>query len=207
MKVSVCRIVQLTSRLFLFVFVSTLFLSCKKEEPFCVYQAPKDAVKAMNLPIDSQRSDLNLGAADIAVPFNQAPDGWEAQPLDGVRKGLWHANNAYGVVEVSLTAFPGDVGGDLANVNRWLGQIQLPALDAVGLQSVSTPLNVGEYEGRLVVLADDTQSDKAIIALILPVEGSTYFIKMMGPYAAVFEEKPIFEAFLNTFSFKANIDS
>jgi hypothetical protein len=39
--------------------------------------------------------------------------------------------------EVAISHFPGDVGGDLANVNRWRQQVALPPIDEAGL-AVST---------------------------------------------------------------------
>ena len=58
-----------------------------------------------------------------------APAGWKAKPLSAMRKGSFAVAGSGGAdADLSITAFPGDVGGELANVNRWRGQVQLPAL-------------------------------------------------------------------------------
>ena len=36
-------------------------------------------------------------------------------------------------VDISITSSPGDVGGLLANVNRWIGQIDLPPINDASL--------------------------------------------------------------------------
>ncbi|TMB35869.1 MAG: hypothetical protein E6J61_01015, partial [Deltaproteobacteria bacterium] len=41
-----------------------------------------------------------------------------------------------GHVEVSLTVLPGMAGGDLANVNRWRGQLGLSAIDDAAIASL-----------------------------------------------------------------------
>src|SRR5690349_3907522 len=53
------------------------------------------------------------------------PEGWRAVIADQpMRVATFRAGPGDGV-EVSVTAFPGDVGGLLANVNRWRGQVGL----------------------------------------------------------------------------------
>ena len=53
-----------------------------------------------------------------------------------MRKGSY----AVGGAEVAITAFPGDVGGVLANVNRWRGQAGLAPVDEAGLGQATTSI-------------------------------------------------------------------
>jgi hypothetical protein len=55
-----------------------------------------------------------------------APAHWKAKPGSSMRKGSFTIAGEGGEGDLAITAFPGDVGGDLANLNRWRGQIQLP---------------------------------------------------------------------------------
>lgn len=184
---------------FWIVLVMSFLSGCRQAEVVEVYEVCKEGVK--NNAIEVQKpSSLPMVAEDKNVTY-QVPVHWVAQPLDRVRKGLWKAHTAAGDVEISLTAFPGDVGGHLANVNRWLSQIGLPAIDSAGLEKLSTTIVVDNYESRYVVLSDSNALDKAILAVIIPMKECCYFIKAMGPVQSVLEEKANFEVFVKSFSF------
>ena len=51
---------------------------------------------------------------------------WTEYPPSSIRKANFIINNASGTAEV--TVFPGDVGGTLANINRWSQQTSLARL-------------------------------------------------------------------------------
>ena len=75
-----------------------------------------------------------------------APAGWQERPAANMVLGSF---SVPGKGDVSITSFPGDVGGELANVNRWRAQ--------VGLAPVSEPpkaetVTVGGVEGKLYVI-------------------------------------------------------
>lgn len=50
-------------------------------------------------------------------------------------------------IEVAVTRFPGRVGGTLANINRWRGQMGLGPVEAGDLASVLTVFEGPGYEG------------------------------------------------------------
>jgi hypothetical protein len=52
------------------------------------------------------------------------PDGWQVDKKDdSIRFATLRATlDPTTIVEVAVTVFPGDVGGELANLNRWRGQ-------------------------------------------------------------------------------------
>ena len=100
-----------------------------------------------------------------------------------------------GEAELAITAFPGDVGGDLANVNRWRGQIGLPPLVAGDLESALTRLTAN---GLPVAVVDLKGGSQRILGAIVPFSGSTWFFKLTGPDAVVAEAKPAFLSYLQT---------
>ena len=55
-----------------------------------------------------------------------APAHWVGKPLSAMRKGSYTVPGDGAEADLSITAFPGAVGGELANLNRWRGQLQLP---------------------------------------------------------------------------------
>lgn len=131
-----------------------------------------------------------------------APAHWESRPAAAMRKATYAVPNAAGAAgDLSVTAFPGDVGGELANLNRWRNQLQLPPLAAGDVEGTVTRLAV---HGLNVTVADYTggAADKPVrmLGAIVPYGGATWFFKLTGPVDLVAKEKPAFEAFLQTLS-------
>ncbi len=53
------------------------------------------------------------------------PPGWQEKPLSPMRLASFKATSPDGKeTDVSVVSLPGIAGGDLANVNRWRGQVQ-----------------------------------------------------------------------------------
>lgn len=65
------------------------------------------------------------------------PVGWTLVPGERpMRVATFEAPSEEGPVEIAITQFPGRVGGELANINRWRGQMGLAAVDEGELESV-----------------------------------------------------------------------
>jgi hypothetical protein len=97
-----------------------------------------------------------------------------------------------GKAEVTVVVLPGDVGGELANVNRWRGQIALPPLteaDLAGARSaVASPLgSVSVYD-----FTSGGAPRTRLVAGLIRVGDSTWFFKLMGDEKAVAADKPAF---------------
>jgi hypothetical protein len=117
-----------------------------------------------------------------------------------MRKGSYNVPGADGAAaDLSITAFPGDVGGELANVNRWRGQLQLPPLGDAELAATTTAV---AHDGLNFVVVDiaNPQNPGAgrILGAFAAYEGATWFFKLKGPDDLVAHEKPAFLAFLQT---------
>ncbi len=128
-----------------------------------------------------------------------APADWKPKSPGAMRKGSFTVSGAAGDADLSITAFPGDVGGELANLNRWRGQIQLAPLAEGDLATVTTHL---EQNGLTFIVVDfvspSTNQPSRIVGAIVPVNGATWFFKLMGPDATVAAAKPAFLEFLKT---------
>jgi len=156
---------------------------------------------AQNLPGAANTNDLPRGGGMDSVPVQsaagasllwQAPAGWQNQPGNAMRKGSYAVG---GGAEVAITAFPGDVGGILANVNRWRGQAGLDPVDDAGLAQATTAIDAN---GLHIIVVDAEGGATAIVAGQVPWNGGTWFFKLTGPTAAVAKAKPAFLDFLNT---------
>lgn len=128
-----------------------------------------------------------------------APADWKPKAPGAMRKGSFAVSGADGDADLSITAFPGDVGGDLANLNRWRGQIQLAPLAATDLSTATTHLDQNGLHITVVdFVSPATTKPSRIVGAIVPVNGATWFFKLMGPDATVSAAKPAFLAFLQT---------
>jgi hypothetical protein len=94
--------------------------------------------------------------------------------------------------DVTISVFPSSTGGALANVNRWRGQIQLPAIDEAELKKILTPLDPSNPEA---VLVDLKNNDRQLIGAIVPRDGQWFFFKLLGDAAAVTPQKEAFTQF------------
>ena len=100
---------------------------------------------------------------------------------------------------MAITAFPGDVGGELANINRWRGQLGLPALSAADLPAVRTTVRTDDFEFVLVEFDNPAATPPTrMLGAFTAHEGNTWFFKLTGPDALVAAEKSAFVAFLHT---------
>ena len=128
-----------------------------------------------------------------------APANWGTKPGSAMRKATFvlKSEGTPGEGELAVTAFPGDVGGELANVNRWRGQIDLPPLGQADLGSAITRL---ERNGLKLGVVDLTKPDNTqrMLGAMVPHAGSTWFFKLTGPAPLIEKVKPEFMAFLDT---------
>lgn len=78
----------------------------------------------------------------------RAPAGWVHDPEPRpMRVATYIAPDEAGPVEVALTRFGGNVGGELANVNRWRAQMGLPAIEPADLESAIVRFEVPGFDG------------------------------------------------------------
>lgn len=113
------------------------------------------------------------------------PKGWKETQGGSMRLATFQVP-VKGAVDGSVVVLPGPAGGELANVNRWRGQIGLGPLDEAGLaaarKSVATkagPLKVYDFSSGA------GSSAKRVIAGLAEVSGNTWFVKLTGDADAV----------------------
>jgi hypothetical protein len=145
--------------------------------------------------------------AATAVPTASGPDltwtaptDWSARPASPMRKATFAVPGDNGTEgEVAITAFPGEVGGELANLNRWRGLINLPPV-----ADAATAPGVTRFEqgGLKFTIADFSSLPPAppqrMLGAIVPAGGDTWFFKLTGPAPVIEKQKAAFLAFLKT---------
>jgi len=192
---------------------ATLLLSACGDDQVSVYRIPKEKEPELPAAAADQGGQAapaepapGASMADTAVPTAsgdglswQAPAGWAQKPAGAMRKASYSVPGSDGDSDLSVTAFPGDVGGELSNVNRWRGQIALAPLSAEELDGAVTRVDQGGLKVTLVELSSaGDPKNKAILGAIIPFGGATWFFKLSGPGTSVKAAKPAFLDFLHS---------
>ena len=129
------------------------------------------------------------------------PESWQEKPPSAMRLASFKATAANGKeADVSIVSLPGIAGGDLANVNRWRGQVQLGPIDEDTLAKSAERVTANGHEYLVVNLVSDVPIDgekRRILAAILDENDRAWFIKMTGEDAAVASQKGAFTDFLS----------
>lgn len=146
-------------------------------------------IKSVKFP-EAATTEASTSSGDFKW---KVPGDWkEVAPgaMQDAKFQLPPQNGATG--EVTISVFPSDTGGNLANVNRWRGQIKLAPVDEAGLAKLVQPL--GENHPGAVLVDMENQGDR-MIGAIVPRGGKWFFYKMRGASAVVGAQKAAFIAF------------
>jgi hypothetical protein len=100
-----------------------------------------------------------------------------------MRKGSWKINVNGATAELAVTAFPGDVGGRMANINRWRSQLGLPPGDAEMYDAIEL-CSVGESRGELIGIKS-ADGARSTLAVTVQKNGVSWFLKLTGDAQAV----------------------
>ena len=153
------------------------------------------SIQIKNAAMADASSPANpANSASPAPPNWSVPSGWQSLPAGDMQVARFHVpeqNNAK--AEVSVSVFPNEAGGTLANINRW--RTKFVGLDPVGekeLPQLLSPLDPGNPGA---VLVDMQKDNKRLIGAIVPRAGSYWFYKLVGETAAVAPQEESFIAF------------
>ncbi|WP_438482780.1 hypothetical protein [Oleiharenicola lentus] len=169
---------------------------------------PTTSAAAAPAPMMPAASGDQMSMANTAVPTGSdslkwsAPSSWAAMPQRPMRKATFAIKGDAGAdADLSITSFPGDTGGLLANINRWRGQIALSPLAQAQLDANVQHLDIGSLHVDVVdFLGTMNGTPTRVLGAIIPHQSDTWFFKVTGPDALVAREKEAFMAFLKTIS-------
>lgn len=164
-----------------------LLTACEKSEQPRVYSVSKSnttaAVAAPTTPMPANPA-LVAQTSGIGQPtFPKPPTNWTAQDPGAMRKGSWKVNVNGATAELAVTAFPGDVGGRMANINRWRSQLGLPPGNAEMYDAIAL-VNVGESRGEIIRI-QSTDGARSTLAVTVQKNGVSWFLKLTGETKAV----------------------
>jgi hypothetical protein len=132
-------------------------------------------------------------------PVLTAPTNWTAAPPSAMVVKSYSITATNGqTAKVAVSAFPGDVGGTFANVNRWRAQIGLPPMDESALGAVTQSITVTGGNATLVDIANPAGPNFRLLAAIVRRGTNTWFYKLMGNNDLVAQEKAPFVKFVQS---------
>ncbi len=119
-----------------------------------------------------------------------APAGWETMPASAMRKASYRLGEGADAAELSVVMLEGSGGTNLGNVNRWRGQLGLEPIAEEQLADYLEPLELTVGAGTLIDLEatappTDANTPGAMLIGVVPISGSTWFMKLTGSAAAV----------------------
>ncbi|MFW6060863.1 MAG: hypothetical protein ACODAQ_11835, partial [Phycisphaeraceae bacterium] len=194
-------------------------LGCS-EDPFEQYTVPKGSeriaeARSTDVPRQreqtpsadgEQRSDARSpGSSDAkgtTIDEEAAwvvPEGWRVlEASRPMRVATFVVDDQAGPVEVAVTRFAGDVGGVLANVNRWRGQLDMEPIGEADLDELLTRFERPGFKGYLLHLRGPRQHMLAA-GIHEPGEDRTWFVRVVAAEAVARRVKREVFAFARSF--------
>ena len=157
------------------------------------------SVRPSENPEAGQFVDYTAGEVSGLIPST-----WTQQPAGPMQVALFSISGGPQTGEVIISRFPGDVGGELANINRWRQQVGLdPADDAARDEGMQVP--VGGLTAKIYKFTGpgDAADRKGILVASVPRGDETWFFKMAGPWDLLTAQAHHFVTFLASTKFTA----
>ena len=172
------------------IFCIILLISCDNNKQPRKYQLPKEILENIVLDKPSAKGTIDF-TWDV-------PDSWI--PIDNNSFSLANYTIPYNDIsaDLSITKFPGDAGGIIANVNRWRQQIQLEphTLQQINANSIIGSSMIGNFSVHRLANSD---IDQAFLCTILRYEDSTIFVKLKSSVAIINSLEKKFLDFCSSF--------
>jgi hypothetical protein len=134
-------------------------------------------------PAGGDMASTPVATGSVALKWT-VPEGWVEQPGQAMRMATFLVGPDRR--ECTIVSFPGDVGGIEANLRRWIGQLEATVADEALAKFARAP-ETFQSEGGLGCLVYDFSSllpagsAQSMLAAIVPMDGQTVFVKLMGP--------------------------
>lgn len=191
----------------------SLVLGCRSEK-VSHYRVPKEATATHadhpghaeeSMPMPGSMPASQEPAANVPPPPTPKgslkwilPKGWTELPGGGMRFATFKTPFE-GKLEATVVVLPGPAGGELANVNRWRGQIGLPALDEAALVKARSVIKTKAGAMNVYDFTSEGQAKSRMVAgYIATPDGNTWFLKLTGDAAPVAKAKPEFLTILGS---------
>lgn len=186
----------------LFPFIADQKLVNKETDNFVQFLKSCTLRSAKNKPIVARSPVIRPSQGNVSEPTPpnpwlwNVPTHWQVGKKSSMRVGSFKIETDSGQnLDISITTFPGDVGGLLANVNRWIGQINLPPVDTKNLSKYRSALTIADQQGHLIEALGEQQG---LLAGVLFLEKESWFFKLIGDTELVEKERSNFLSFVKS---------
>jgi hypothetical protein len=135
------------------------------------------------------------------------PRDWTETPGEGMRFATIKpsaAQTGAGKIDVSVIMLPGPAGGELANVNRWRGQIGLAPIEDGARTQMRKEVKSKAGTVSLYDFIGEGPKNERMLAGLLFANGKSWFLKMVGDLALVEASHADFLKLLGTLHFPAS---
>jgi len=130
------------------------------------------------------------------------PPEWEQVPPTQMIHSKWRVKAPSGeAADVTVSVFPGETGGMVANLNRWRSQVGLQPAPEAEITSLIDNMDVLGGKGTLVDFSGSGPENGDPLRLVGAVvrRGSqSWFYKLLGPEAAVAAHRDAFVKFVQS---------
>lgn len=211
------------TRLLSFIALALAVAGCNRDQ-VKVYNVPKETadsssgLNASTMPpghpetggmgMAGMGAGMNMGMDPSSRPklsYTVPADWTEADP-GSVRVASFKINKDGKQADVSVIPLGGMAGGDIANVNRWRGQVGLEPATEEDLKKSAESVQVAGQPAELYdVLGKNPGSGDSVrlLGVIQHRDGIAWFFKMTGDAELVESQKPALIDFLKSVKFEA----
>ena len=187
-----------------------------REAKITSYRAPKETLPVLPPAMTADTAAATSSAAPAltgtmagtVVPVASgvaelkwtAPATWQSKPASSMRKATYAVVGDNGEAgDLSIVVLSGDGGGELSNLNRWRGQLQLNSDTAMEAEAEAAHFTANGLKFIVVDYANAKATPPSrLLGAIVPAGDATWFFKLTGPVALLEREKPAFLDFLKT---------
>jgi hypothetical protein len=204
----------LWTRAFFAGVVSLLVAGCEREEVTHARVAktppPASASDAGAMPPMAAPGGMSGEVPPPPVPSGAdalawtLPNGWIESKASGGMRYATLKPPVEGKIDVSVITLPGPAGGELANVNRWRGQIGLAPIDDAALAKARATVKAPAGTANLYDFTSEGPNPSRMVAALLVTTRNSWFIKMVGDPGPVASARADFIELLETLRLGAN---
>lgn len=175
-----------------------LLFSCDTKEKITTYKIKKPQVMQPT-EVFSNISSKQRNNNALTLKWT-TPSAWEElEPGNMLMANFNVIDLKNKSVNISISMFPGDVGGIENNVNRWRNQINLnpQTMEEISKYIQDTPLPLlGDAQ---IVNLNNPQNNQGMKVVIIPNQNNqTIFVKMMGEFDSLSELDYEFNLFVQS---------
>ncbi len=160
------------------------------------FSAPAPQLALAEKPVSTNSKKI---PASADLPKWKVPQNWLEKTPGPMLLASYHIAEQGAEADVTISKFPGEAGGQAANISRWRNQLGLPP--AGEGDSSASSVEIGGKTAYVVDIKGTnarTGKPARMVALGVPRTDETWFYKLLGDEAVVEKEKNAFIQFVKS---------